>query len=81
MRLRGDIGNRADLKASGLPITTVAGHLPDPTQAFGLAGGDGEALFGVTLPDVRGLAVDPAGNVLFTDFAARRVRKLWRQWE
>ncbi|MDB5101992.1 MAG: repeat containing protein [Cyanobacteria bacterium RYN_339] len=70
-----------DLKGAGMPIVTVAGHLPNAAMAFGAAGGDGEALAGVTLTDVRGLAVDPAGNLLLTDFAARRIRKVWRQWE
>lgn len=80
-----DAGSRrirmVDMGTSSHPITTVAGHAPDAVGSFGALDGDGDALYGVTLADVRGLAVDATGNLLITDFANRRIRKLWRQWE
>jgi hypothetical protein len=62
---------------SGGVVTTVAGRLSDGlTDRFE----DGHAKR-IDLYDMQSVAVDPQGNVLFTETRHRRLRKLWLQWD
>lgn len=62
-------------------VSTVAGRLHDLAQPLSDNFTDGDAFNWVDLYDNQALALDPDGNLLFTDVRHLRVRKLWRQWE
>ncbi|MDB5095799.1 MAG: repeat containing protein [Cyanobacteria bacterium RYN_339] len=62
-------------------ISTIAGRAHDLALATTDNFTDGDALGWCDLFDNQQVALDPNGNVLFTDARHLRVRKLWRQWE
>ncbi|MFP5504435.1 MAG: hypothetical protein ACLGIN_18275, partial [Candidatus Sericytochromatia bacterium] len=61
-------------------MRTVAGRVRLTGDGLRDHSADGHAP-DVDLLGLGGVAMDPAGNLVFTDKKHHRVRKLWRQWE